>query len=85
MAVISQDEFSEFITDMNRRTTEQSWGKPQLRAAVQAIEDFFDQPSTRQALAGQIEAASPGTFNNQQKELIFALWCKVFARRTGLS
>jgi hypothetical protein len=85
MPVITPEEFSEFINDMNSRTDEQSWTKPEIRAAVQAIEDFFALGATRQTIAGKIEEVAPGVFNGQQKELIFALWCKVFARRTGLT
>jgi hypothetical protein len=40
--------------------------------------------ATKNTLVTDIENAAPGVFNGQQKELLFALWCRTFWQRVGV-
>ena len=84
MAQLTSEEGIELMQIMNKNTDSQSWTKPQIRAAFQAIEDRILTPATKQAIAGDIEAAAPGAFNAAQKELLFMAWTTIYARRQGL-
>lgn len=83
MAVLSEDELAEFRSDMARNSATQSWSKAQFKAAIQAVEDFMQQSSTKTGLLSAIEAAAPGAFTNQQKQDLFVMWSKTYARRQG--
>jgi hypothetical protein len=65
------------LTDLRQQvaaaTTSQSWTKPQVNAAIQALEDWWD-TSGRAAAGAAIEAAVPGVFTNQQKKVIGKYW-----------
>ena len=84
MAQLTGDEGIELMRIVNNNTSEQSWTKPQIRAAFQAIEDRILTPGTKNAIASDIEAAAPGVFNAAQKEMLFMAWTVIYARRQGL-
>ena len=84
MANLTSEEGIELMRIINNNTAEQSWTKPQIRAAFQAIEDRVLAPGTKQAIANDIEAAAPGVFTGPQKELLFMAWTTIYARRQGL-
>jgi hypothetical protein len=84
MAVFTSDQLAELRTRLNANTTVQTWTKPQVNAAWQAIEDFMMLTSTQNTLGGVIETAAPGGFNTAQKKLLFGVWCSTAARRLGV-
>ena len=84
MAQLTVEEGVELMQIINKNVTTQTWTKPQIRAAFQAIEDRILTPATKTAIANDIETASPGVFNAQQKEVLFMAWTTIYARRQGL-
>jgi|KBSMisStaDraftv2_1062788.scaffolds.fasta_scaffold01978_23 Mlc titration factor MtfA (ptsG expression regulator) len=84
MAAMTMDEGIELMRIINNNTDVQTWTKPQIRAAFQSIEDRVLAPGTKQAIANDIEAAAPGVFNAQMKEMLFMAWTTMYARRQGL-
>lgn len=84
MAQLTGDEGNELMRILNNNTDQQQWTKPQVRAALQAVEDRMLLASTRQAIGGDIEAAAPGVFTAANKELLFMAWTTIYARRQGL-
>ncbi len=84
MAIFTVEQLGELRSALARNTATQSWTKPQVNAALQAIEDLMVQPSTRTAVSNAIEAAAPSVFDVAQKELLFAVWSLTYARRQGL-
>lgn len=84
MAILTGLEIQEFITALNRNITPQTWDKPQLTAALQAIENRMRAPASLNALSSDIEAAAPGVFTTEQKYTLFGVWCVSAARRLGV-
>lgn len=72
-----------------RRAAAVTWTKPQINAALQAIEDAAQStsnvgPRTLKAYIGSaIETAVPGVFNAAQKDDLFVIWCRFNAARGG--
>jgi len=58
----------------NDKNVPQTWSKPQIDAAVEAIESRWDTPGTQTALGNDMEAAAPGVFTNAQKKYLAAFW-----------
>lgn len=58
----------------------QTWTKPQVNAALDALDDWFE-TSGRAAAGAAIEAAVPGVFTGPQKRVIGKYW---LATRSGL-
>jgi len=58
-----------------------TWVKPEVNAALQAIEDRLQ--ASRAVLNSDIETAAPGVFNAAQKRLIFANAAVNFALGEG--
>ena len=85
MAVLTEDERQELRSLMTRNTAEQGWDKAQINAALQAVEDRMRSAATQNAIGADIEAAAPGVFNAQQKQLLFGIWCSSAARRLGVT
>jgi len=84
MATLDSDNLRELRSILARNTATQTWTKPQLNAALQAVEDQMASPGTRSAIGNAIEAAAPGVFTVPMKETVFAVWCITYARRQGL-
>ncbi len=78
MAVLTDDELSELRQWVERLADEKNaaivWDRPQIDAAMQAIEDRLEQASTKTALSNDIEAAAPGVFTNTHKNYLLALF-----------
>ncbi len=58
----------------NAKGVQQTWTKPQIDAAVEAIEARWDATSTQNAIRSDIEAAAPGVFTRGQKKHLVAFW-----------
>ena len=84
MAVLTSQELGELRSIMARNTASQSWTKPQVNAALQAIEDRMRLAATQTTIGNDIETAAPGVFNQAQKNQLFGVWCASAARRLGI-
>jgi hypothetical protein len=84
MAQLTAEELGELRTRLNANTATQAWTKPQVNAALQAIEDRLRLAGTQTAIGNDIEAAAPGVFTPAQKQLLFGIWCVSAARRLGV-
>jgi hypothetical protein len=84
MAVLSSADLQELRSRLCFNTSTQTWTKAQVNAALQAIEDRVQLTATKNAIAGDIEAAAPGVFDASQKQLLFGIWCYSAARRLGI-
>lgn len=84
MAALTSTEIQELITALNRNATPQTWSRPQVTAALQAVEDRVQLASTQNAIGGDIETAVPGVFSAAQKKTLFGVWCVSAARRLGV-
>ncbi len=69
MAILTPSELAAIRKKLARNRTV-TWDKPQINAAIQAIEDRLQ--ASKGTLNADIEAAAPGVFNAGQKRLIFA-------------
>jgi len=58
----------------NDKGVPQTWSKPEINAAIQAIEDRWDAAGTQAALSADIEAAAPAVFTAAQKKYLAAFW-----------
>jgi hypothetical protein len=84
MAQFTSDQLAELRARLNANTATQSWTKPQVNAALQAIEDRLRLAATQNAIGSDIEAAAPGVFSAAQKQLLFGVWCYTAAKRLGV-
>lgn len=57
--------------------------KPDLNAAFQAVEDWFENTG-RAAIGSAIETAAPGKFNAAQKKRIAGYWLRQKFTREGV-
>jgi len=54
-----------------------TWQKPQINAALAAIDNWFDMPATRSAISAAIDTAvAPFNFTNTEKKLLLRAWCR---------
>lgn len=60
-----------------------NYTKAQLNAALQAVEDWFENTG-RAAIGAAIEAAAPGLFNAAAKKRIAAYWLRQKFAREGV-
>ena len=58
----------------NSKSVPITWEKPEINAAVEAIETRWDAPGTQSALSSDIETAASGVFTNAQKKHLAAFW-----------
>lgn len=72
MAVLTATERAQLRRAVAQTVTSVPWTKAQINAAVQAIEDFFE--NNRAALGAAIEAAAPGVFNAPLKQRLVKYW-----------
>jgi len=83
MAVLTQSELSE-IRRGCAKNENPNWTSPQIDAASQAIEDFFE-TTGKAAISIAIDAAtSPFVFSNAIKKKSVAHWFKQKFRREGV-
>lgn len=83
MATLSASELQTLRQTMTRQFPP-TWTKPQVNAALQAIEDRVRLAATQTAISNDIEAAAPGVFNAAQKARLFGVWCVSAAARLGV-
>ena len=81
MAILTGDELAELRRAMAANGTV-TWTKPQINAALQAIEDWFE--ANRVALGAAIEAAAPGLYNATRKKRLVAYWLRQKFVREGV-
>jgi len=84
MAVLTSHQLVELQRKLAANTATQTWDKAQASAAIQAVEDFIQQASTKTSIANAIETAAPGVFDGATKQMIFACWCFTAAQRMGV-
>jgi hypothetical protein len=82
MAVLTASELAELRNGVANSGT-QSWTRAQVNAALQAVEDYFED-TARAGFGSAIEAAAPGVFTNAQKKRIGAYWLLQKYRREGV-
>jgi len=58
-----------------------TWTKPQINAALQAVEDWFE--TARAGAGAAIEAAAPGVFSPANKRRLLVAWLRQKLRREG--
>jgi hypothetical protein len=85
MATISSSDLQAYCVSLCRNTATQTWTRPQVEAALQAIEDFMVLPATKTSIGGAIETAAPTVFTAAQKLTLFGIWCELAASRLGVS
>lgn len=83
MAALTANQLTE-LRHAARRNIAQAGTKPQINAALQAIEDRMLSTATRNAIQADIEAAAPGVFTNGEKNTLFGVWCVTAANRLGV-
>jgi hypothetical protein len=66
MAILSGEQLAELRRELARGVSEVTWNKPQVNAAIQAYEDWFE--GQRAAINAAIEGAAPGVFTAPQKK-----------------
>lgn len=84
MAVFTPDELTVLRNAMARNSTNITWTKAQVNAALQAIEDRMRAAGTQTALSNDIEAVAPGVFGGAEKTRLFGIWCVTAAKRLGI-
>lgn len=73
MAVLTPEELADLRRRVRRSVGDVSWTKPQINAALQAIEDWFE--LNRTLIVAAIDTASnPFTFTGPQKKALVAYW-----------
>lgn len=74
MAILSVKELAELRRACARNVTPVTWTKPQINAALQAIEDWFE--ANRASLGAAIETAAPLQFAGPLKKRLVAFWLR---------
>ncbi len=75
MATIGQGELINARRELAKSALEVRWTKAQVNLALQAIEDWFEEPpSAKSDAAAAIETAVPGLFSNAEKKKIGGVW-----------
>lgn len=69
MAILTQIQLAKVRRKLSNGRTS-TWNKPQVNAAIQAIEDRLQ--ASKSILNSDIESAAPGIFTVAQKRIIFA-------------
>lgn len=80
MAVLTPKQLAKIRGKLARGRTS-TWDKPQVNAAIQAIEDRLQ--GSKAILNNDIETAAPGVFTGAQKRIIFANAAVNFALGEG--
>lgn len=74
MAVISAAQLTPLRQEAERGVGTVPWTKPQINAALQAVEDHFE--SVKSGFVTAIETAVPGVFSLAQKREIVKFWLR---------
>lgn len=74
MAVLTQTELAPLRREMAESIATVAWTKPQINAAIQAMEAWFEAEKAGAVTA--IENAAPGVFTLAQKRKIATLWLR---------
>lgn len=72
MAIMTPDELADLRRNCARERATVDYTKPQINAALQAIEDWWE--ANRAALGAAIEAAAPGVFSPAEKRRLAKHW-----------
>lgn len=81
MAILTPDELAEGRRDVTLRLPAVNYVKPDINAALQAVEDAFES-STRGSWRGAINAAmAPFVPTDSQRDAIIAAWLRQKGRR----
>lgn len=70
MSVLTARELAAIRRKLAQQFVPVTWTKPEINAAVQAVEDRL--VASKSVIAGDIETAAPGLFNGPQKKAIAA-------------
>jgi hypothetical protein len=73
MAVLTAAQLTELRQGVARGVTSINYTKAQANAALQALEDYFEN-TARAGFSSAIEAAAPGVFTNAQKKQLGKYW-----------
>lgn len=75
MATLNASELDKGMRELSRakRPGPSTWSKPEIKAALQALEDWFEDAAKLDAAAA-IERAAPGAFSNADKKKIGGIW-----------
>lgn len=71
MATITNERLAKHRQALSSKLSTVTWTKAQVNAAVQAVVDLLQSPSSRSAVSSEIETAAPGVFNATEKQEIF--------------
>jgi len=72
MAILTTDQLVQLRQMAAAEAATVTWTKPQVNAALQAIEDWWE--ANRASLGTAIEAAAPGKFTVAQKKALGKYW-----------
>lgn len=82
MATLTDAELHDISKELARRSPEVTWSKADIHAAIQVVEDWYEDDKT--TVSSQIDTAtSVGLFTNAQKKLIGALFMALKAPKEG--
>lgn len=83
MATLTADELVELRRGVSDGLATVNYTKVQINAVLQAIEDLWESPGTKNAFNNAIEGSAPGTFTVAQKKKIVAYWLRQKFGREG--
>lgn len=87
MAILSASQCDELRQGITASTEKAgvavNYSKAQMNAAIQAIEDYFEN-TAKAGFGSSIEAAAAGVFNNAAKKRIIAHWLRQKFVREGV-
>jgi len=81
MAILIADELAELRRSCASERATVDYTKPQINAALQAIEDWFE--ANRASLGAAIEAAAPTKFNATEKRRLVKFYLQQKFTRGG--
>ena len=88
MTVLTSDELTELRQGLEALAVRKGIAVAALKAevnnALQAIEDKWEEPSTKTVFSNAINAATTFNFTNQHKKILFRFWLTQKARREEL-
>lgn len=73
MAVLTAEQLAKIRRGVAQQFATQNWDKPQINAALQAIEDWFELNKASGVTAVNT-ATAPFVFTGPQKKELFAYW-----------
>jgi len=82
MATLTAPQLAELRRGIAPDVAAVNFNKPQVNAALQAVEDWFE-TTARTEIGAAIETAAPGVFTNAQKRVIAKYWLRQKFDRGG--